>query len=119
MANSTAEIKKNLKAEHKIDQFYAREREERDEEIKALREQLKPINIRVIRGDKTKETFHEHREIVHEMLVLEIEKLFLGYNGDDVIEEVARQFGAENVQEDKEEILAEFKAALEEGLNTS
>ena len=63
------------------------------------------------------ETFREHEEIVHEMLELEVEKLLLGCNGDDLIKEVARQFGAANIPEDKEEILAEFKAALEEGLN--
>ena len=53
------------------------------------------------------------------MLELEVEKLLRGYNGDDVIKEVARQFAAELIPEDKEEILAEFKAALEEGLNPS
>jgi hypothetical protein len=45
-----------------------------------------------------------------------VEKLFLMHNGDDVIEEVGRRFGAESCAEDKDEILAEFKKGLEEGI---
>lgn len=111
-----AEIAEDLKAEREIDQDFAREREKLDEKINALREELKSVSTRVILGDNTQETFREHEEIVHEMLELEVEKLFLGYNGDDVIKEVAYQFGAEHIPEYKEEILAEFKAAFEEGL---
>ena len=39
----TAEIAEDLKAEREIDQDFAREREKLDEEINALREELKPI----------------------------------------------------------------------------
>jgi hypothetical protein len=118
---TAAEIAEDLKVgmdNRIIDQDFAREREKLEKQINALREELKPVRRRAQLGDNTVETFREHEEIVHEMLELEVEKLLRQHNGDDVIEEVARQFGAKNIQEYKEEILAEFKAAFEEGLSS-
>jgi hypothetical protein len=101
-----------------IDQDFAKERKALEAKINALREELQPLRTKVQFGDNTKETYRDHEEIVHEMLELEVEILFLGYDGSDVIREVALQYGAENIPEDKEEILAEFKAAFEAGLGT-
>jgi hypothetical protein len=99
-----------------IDQDFAKWRKELEEKIEALRQELQALRTKVEFGDNTKETYYAHEEIVHQMLELEVEKLFLGYNSDDVIEEVALQYGSENIPEDKEEILADFKAAFEKGL---
>jgi hypothetical protein len=117
---TAAEIAEDLKvgAENRlIDQDFAKWRKELEDKLEELQKKLRPIRTKVEFGDHTEETYQAHEEIVHEMLEVEVEKLFLCYAGSDVVEEVAFQWGAQNIPEDEEETLSNFKEAYERGLN--